>query len=73
MLYGFMNDGNMKWGKVVYGMKVEVVGKIGERREGEDEKGVWVMMDESEGGKRGGKSEVMGKVLCEIEEKRMVG
>ena len=66
MFYRFMNDGNIKWRKLLYAMNLQLLRKISRSTEAEHDKPVCLIIDDTDAPKSGRKSELIGKVLLRV-------
>ena len=73
MFYRFMNDGNIKWRKLLYAMNLQLLRKIRHSTEAEHDKPVCLIIDDTDAPKSGRKSELIGKVFSHIEHKTILG
>ena len=73
MLYRFMNDGNIKWRKLLYAMNLQLLRKISRSTEAEHDKPVCLIIDDTDAPKSGRKSELIGKVFSHIQHKSILG
>ena len=73
MFYRFMNDGNIKWRKLLYAMNLQLLRKICHSTEAEHDKPVCLIIDDTDAPKSGRKSELIGKVFSHIEHKTILG
>ena len=73
MFYRFMNDGNIKWRKLLYAMNLQLLRKICHSTEAEHDKPVCLIIDDTDAPKSGRKSELIGKVFSHLEHKTILG
>ena len=73
MFYRFMNDGNIKWRKLLYAMNLQLLRKISRSTEAEHDKPVCLIIDDTDTPKSGRKSELIGKVFSHLEHKSILG
>ena len=73
MFYRFMNDGNVKWRKLLYAMNLQLIRKISRSTEAEHDKPVCLIIDDTDAPKSGRKSELIGKVFSHLEHKSILG
>ncbi len=73
MFYRFMNDGNIKWRKLLYAMNLQLLRKINRSTEAEHDKPVCLIIDDTDAPKSGRKSELIGKVFSHIQHKSILG
>ena len=73
MFYRFMNDGNIKWRKLLYAMNLQLLRKISRSTETEHDKPVCLIIDDTDAPKSGRKSELIGKVFSHLEHKTILG
>ena len=73
MFYRFMNDGNIKWRKLLYAMNLQLLRKISRSTEAEHDKPVCLIIDDTDAPKSGRKSELIGKVFSHLEHKTILG
>ena len=73
MFYRFMNDGNVKWRKLLYAMNLQLMRKICRSTEAEHDKPVCLIIDDTDAPKSGRKSELIGKVFSHILHKTILG
>ena len=73
MFYRFMNDGNVKWRKLLYAMNLQLMRKISRSTEAPHDKPVCLIIDDTDAPKSGRKSELIGKVFSHIEHKTILG
>ena len=60
-----MNDGNIKWRKLLYAMNLQLLRKISRSTEAEHDKPVCLIIDDTDAPKSGRKSELIGKVFSQ--------
>jgi len=73
MFYRFMNDGNVKWRKLLYAMNLQLIRKISRGTEAGHDKPVCLIIDDTDAPKSGRKSEFIGKVFSHIQHKSILG
>ena len=73
MFYRFMNDGNVKWRKLLYAMNIQLLRKISRSTEAPHDKPVCLIIDDTDAPKSGRKSELIGKVFSHLEHKSILG
>ena len=73
MFYRFMNDGNVKWRKLLYAMNLQLIRKISRSTEAAHDKPVCLIVDDTDAPKSGRKSELIGKVFSHLEHKSILG
>ena len=73
MFYRFMNDGNIKWRKLLYAMNLQLLRKISRSTEALHDKPVCLIIDDTDAPKSGRKSELIGKVFSHIQHKSILG
>ena len=73
MFYRFMNDGNVKWRKLLYAMNLQLLRKISRSTEAPHDKPVCLIIDDTDAPKSGRKSELIGKVFSHLEHKSILG
>jgi hypothetical protein len=73
MFYRFMNDGNIKWRKLLYAMNLQLLRKISRSTEAKHDKPVCLIIDDTDAPKSGRKSELIGKVFSHLEHKTILG
>ena len=73
MFYRFMNDGDIKWRKLLYAMNLQLLRKISRSTEAEHDKPVCLIIDDTDAPKSGRKSELIGKVFSHIQHKSILG
>ena len=73
MFYRFMNDGNIKWRKLLYAMNLQLLRKISRSTEALHDKPVCLIIDDTDAPKSGRKSEFIGKVFSHLEHKSILG
>ena len=73
MFYRFMNDGNVKWRKLLYAMNLQLLRKISRSTEALHDKPVCLIIDDTDAPKSGRKCELIGKVFSHIEHKTILG
>jgi hypothetical protein len=73
MFYRFMNDGNVKWRKLLYAMNLQLLRKISRSTEALHDKPVCLIIDDTDAPKSGRKSELIGKVFSHLEHKSILG
>ena len=73
MFYRFMNDGNIKWRKLLYAMNLQLLRKISRSTETGHDKPVCLIVDDTDAPKSGRKSELIGKVFSHIQHKSILG
>ena len=73
MFYRFMNDGNVKWRKLLYGMNLQLLRKISRSSETQNDRPVCLIIDDTDAPKSGRKCELIGKVFSHIEHKTILG
>ena len=73
MFYRFMNDGNVKWRKLLYAMNLQLLRKISRSTEAPHDKPVCLIIDDTDAPKSGRKSEFIGKIFSHVEHKSILG
>ena len=73
MFYRFMNDGNVKWRKLLYAMNLQLLRKISRSTEAPHDKPVCLIIDDTDAPKSGRKSEFVGKIFSHLEHKSILG
>ncbi|MCR4916003.1 MAG: transposase [Prevotella sp.] len=73
MFYRFMNDGNIKWRKLLYAMNLQLLRKISRSTEAQHDKPVCLIIDDTDAPKSGRKSELIGKIFSHLEHKSILG
>ena len=73
MFYRFMNDGNIKWRKLMYAMNLQLLRKIGRSSETPNDHPVCLVIDDTDAPKSGRKAELLGKVFSHLEHKTILG
>ena len=73
MFYRFMNDGNVKWRKLLYAMNLQLMRKISRSSETHNDRPVCLIIDDTDAPKSGRKCELIGKVFSHIEHKTILG
>ena len=73
MFYRFMNDGNVKWRKLLYAMNLQLLRKINRSSETQNDRPVCLIIDDTDAPKSGRKCELIGKVFSHIEHKTILG
>ena len=68
-----MNDGNVKWRKLLYAMNLQLLRKISRSTEALHDKPVCLIIDDTDAPKSGRKSELIGKVFSHLEHKSILG
>ena len=72
MFYRFMNDGNIKWRRLLYTMNLQLLKKV-HRSTMSPDKPVCLIIDDTDAPKSGKKSELIGKVFSHIQHKSILG
>ena len=73
MFYRFMNDGNVKWRKLLYAMNLQLIRKIGRSTEAAHDKPVCLIVDDTDAPKSGRRCELIGKVFSHLEHRSILG
>ena len=73
MFYRFMNDGNVKWRKLLYAMNLQLLKKVSRSSETQNDRPVCLIIDDTDAPKSGRKCELIGKVFSHIEHKTILG
>ena len=73
MFYRFMNDGNVRWRKLLYAMNIQLIRKISRRTEAPHDKPVCLIIDDTDAQKSGRRCELIGKVFSHLEHKSILG
>ena len=73
MFYRFMNDGNVKWRKLLYAMNLQLMRKISRSTDAPHDGPVCLIIDDTDDPKSGRKSELIGKVFSHILHKTILG
>ncbi len=73
MFYRFINDGNVKWRKLLYAMNLQLLRKISRSSETQNDRPVCLIIDDTDAPKSGRKCELIGKVFSHIEHKTILG
>ena len=73
MFYRFMNDGNIKWRKLLYAMNLQLIRKVSRSTEVEHDKPVCLVIDDTDAPKSGRKSELIGRIFSHVQHKSILG
>lgn len=73
MFYRFMNDGNIKWRKLLYALNIQLLRKISRETEANHEKPVCLIIDDTDAPKTGKKSELIGRIFSHVQHKSILG
>ena len=73
MFYRFMNDGNVKWRKLLYAMNLQLMRKISRSTDAPHDSPVCLIIDDTDDPKSGRKCELIGKVFSHILHKTILG
>jgi hypothetical protein len=73
MFYRFMNDGNVKWRKLLYAMNLQLIRKISRSTEAAHDKPVCLIVDDTDAPKSGRRCELIGKVFSHLEHRSILG
>lgn len=73
MFCRFMNDGNIKWRQLLYGLNTQLRRKISSETGTNHEKPVCLIIDDMDAPKTGKKTELMGRILSHTQHKSIFG
>lgn len=73
MFYRFMNDGNVRWHHLLYGMNRRLLRKIGSGSAAAGKKPVCLIVDDTDIPKTGKTAEMLGKVFSHVQQKCVLG
>ena len=73
MFYRFMNDGNVKWRKLLYAMNLQLLRKISRSKDAPHDKPGCLIIDDRDAPKSGRKSELICKIFSHLEHKSILG
>ena len=73
MFYRFMNDGNVKWRKLLYAMNLQLIKKISSSTTVHHDKPVCLIIDDTDAPKTGMKTELIGRIWSHVHQKSILG
>ena len=73
MFYRFMNDGNVKWRKLLYAMNLQLIKKISGSTTVHHDKPVCLIIDDTDAPKTGMKTELIGRIWSHVHQKSILG
>lgn len=73
MFYRFMNDGNVKWRKLLYAMNLLLIKKISSSTTVHHEKPVCLIIDDTDAPKTGMTTELIGRIWSHVHQKSILG
>ena len=73
MFYRFMNDGNVKWRKLLYAMNLQLMKKISCSSTSRHDKPVCLIIDDTDAPKTGMKTELIGRIWSHVHQKSILG
>jgi len=73
MFYRFMNDGNIRWRKLLYAISLQLLEKTRKRSETPNDRPVCLIIDDTDAPKSGKKSELLGKIFSHVQHKCILG
>ena len=73
MFYRFINDGNVKWRKLLYAMNLQLIKKISSSTTVHHDKPVCLIIDDTDVPKTGMKTELIGRIWSHVHQKSILG
>ncbi len=73
MFYRFMNNGNVKWRKLLYAMNLQLIKKISSSTTVHHDKPVCLIIDDTDAPKTGMKTELIGRIWSHVHQKSILG
>jgi len=73
MFYRFMNDGNVKWRKLLYAMNLQLIKKISGSTTVHHDKPVCLIIDDTDAPKTGMTTELIGRIWSHVHQKSILG
>lgn len=73
MFYRFMNDGNVKWRKLLYALNLQLIKKIQNESNVTSDKPVCLIIDDTDAPKTGNHTEMLGRVWSHVQQKSILG
>ena len=73
MFYRFMNDGNVKWRKLLYAMNLQLIKKISSSTTVHHDKPVCLIIDDTDAPKTGMTTELIGRIWSHVHQKSILG
>ena len=73
MFYRFMNDGNVRWRKLLYAMNLQLIKKIQHESNVSHDKPVSLIIDDTDAPKTGKHTELIGRVWSHVLQRSILG
>ena len=73
MFYRFMNDGNVRWRKLLYAMNLQLIKKIQCQTTVKNDKPVCLIIDDTDAPKSGKHTELIGRVWSHVQQRSILG
>lgn len=73
MFYRFMNDGNVRWRKLLYAMNLQLIRKVQHASTASHDKPVCLIVDDTDAPKTGKHTELIGRVWSHVLQRSIVG
>ena len=73
MFYRFMNDGNVRWRKLLYAMNLQLIKKIQHESNVSHDKPVCLIIDDTDAPKTGKHSELIGRIWSHVLQRSILG
>lgn len=73
MFYRFMNNGNIKWRRLLYSMNRQLIKKINRETESNHDKPVCLIINDTDAPKTGRKCELIGRIYSHVTHKSLLG
>lgn len=73
MFYRFMNDGNVKWRKLLYAMNLQLIKKISSSTTVHHDKPVCLIIDDTDAPRTGMTTELIGRIWSHVHQKSILG
>ena len=72
MFYRFMNDGNVRWRKLLYAMNLQLIKKIQCQTTVKNDKPVCLIIDDTDAPKSGKHTELIGRVWSHVQQRSIL-
>ena len=73
MFYRFINDGNVRWRKILYAMNLQLIRKISSNTTVPHDKPICLIIDDTDAPKTGMKTELIGRIWSHVHQKSILG
>lgn len=73
MFYRFLNNGNIKWRKLLYVLNMQLLNKITRNTTASSRRPICLIIDDTDAPKSGMKAELLGKIWSHVQQKSILG